>query len=66
MSHHTAMGMWGIWGNTPGPNTQTTQITQLPQISQSASEDLRHAGITFRSGVSDGPNQRALLFSVER
>ena len=31
-----------------------------------ASEDLRHAGITFRSGVSDGPNQRALLFSVER
>ena len=42
------------------------QITQLSLVSHLASEDLRHAGITFRSGVSDGPNQRALLFSVER
>ncbi|OPZ35300.1 MAG: hypothetical protein BWY99_02294 [Synergistetes bacterium ADurb.BinA166] len=43
-----------------------SQIPQLSLVSHMASEDLRHAGITFRSGVSDGPDRRALLFRVER
>jgi MoxR-like ATPase len=30
-----------------------------------ASEDLRHAGITFKDRVSDGPNHKALLFQVK-